>query len=386
MIGYFGVLAAVALDLFSPVTVAHNLDSNRPQHRVGDESENIRISIDRYSDLKNLTSITSSGSLTFATQKEGKLYYLPISGSPRVLKDYAQFLGDSFVSEVECGLLSVAYDASHHPKEIFVTYTTRSQSEPTKGKNNDMLVVRQPFTIKNKEIVLSSTWRVIFRQSFESYIHHAGTLVFDGRGRLYLSVGDGGPQGDPEGHGQRLDSYRGKLLRIYPVPSPEIVVYGLRNPWKYSIVKNTAYIGNVGHNTTESIVYIPSLDAPAPYNGGWNLYEGSQLYSGAPRKPTRKEEAAILTPIFEYPTDDKSETTPGRAVIGGYLVPGRSDLYVFSDNVSSYIYVLQLGKDGEWWQISKKKLPDGANPYSLGLVHGVLFALTTKGMYTITLG
>jgi glucose/arabinose dehydrogenase len=50
--------------------------------------------------------------------------------------------------------------------------------------------------------------------------HNGGQLLFGPDGLLYLSTGDGGTQGDPEGDAQSLGSLLGKVLRIDPVPPP----------------------------------------------------------------------------------------------------------------------------------------------------------------------
>jgi glucose/sorbosone dehydrogenase len=44
--------------------------------------------------------------------------------------------------------------------------------------------------------------------------HHGGMLAFGADGYLYLSTGDGDPQGDVRNDAQRLDSLLGKVLRI----------------------------------------------------------------------------------------------------------------------------------------------------------------------------
>ncbi len=44
--------------------------------------------------------------------------------------------------------------------------------------------------------------------------HNGGQLLFGPDGRLHLSTGDGGGQGDPEGDAQNLGSLLGKILRI----------------------------------------------------------------------------------------------------------------------------------------------------------------------------
>jgi hypothetical protein len=48
--------------------------------------------------------------------------------------------------------------------------------------------------------------------------HNGGQLLFGPDGYLYLSTGDGGTQGDPEGDAQSVSSLLGKLLRIDPRP------------------------------------------------------------------------------------------------------------------------------------------------------------------------
>jgi len=43
---------------------------------------------------------------------------------------------------------------------------------------------------------------------------HGGGLAFGPDGYLYVGMGDSGPGGDPEGHGQNLSTLAGKMLRI----------------------------------------------------------------------------------------------------------------------------------------------------------------------------
>jgi glucose/arabinose dehydrogenase len=52
--------------------------------------------------------------------------------------------------------------------------------------------------------------------------HNGGQLLFGRDGYLYLSTGDGGVQGDPEGDAQNLGSLLGKIIRIdvYPGATP----------------------------------------------------------------------------------------------------------------------------------------------------------------------
>src|SRR5436190_1264312 len=46
--------------------------------------------------------------------------------------------------------------------------------------------------------------------------HNGGQLAFGRDGDLYIGVGDGGGEGDPENNGQNTNVLLGKLLRIRP--------------------------------------------------------------------------------------------------------------------------------------------------------------------------
>jgi glucose/arabinose dehydrogenase len=49
-----------------------------------------------------------------------------------------------------------------------------------------------------------------------SQFHNGGQLQFGRHGYLYASTGDGGPQEDPDGNAQNLETLYGKILRIDP--------------------------------------------------------------------------------------------------------------------------------------------------------------------------
>src|SRR6185369_16290424 len=104
--------------------------------------------------------------------------------------------------------------------------------------------------------------------------HNGGQLAFGPDGYLYIGMGDGGSQGDPQNRGQDPAILLGKLLRIdvergvspYAIPTnnpfvgntnyaPEIWALGLRNPWRFSFDRTTGdlYIGDVGQDRYEEI-------------------------------------------------------------------------------------------------------------------------------------
>src|SRR5207248_2885510 len=98
-------------------------------------------------------------------------------------------------------------------------------------------------------------------------------LQFGPDGMLYVSIGDGDAQGNPDDSSQRLDSLLGKLLRLdprasasapYRVPAdnpyanaapPYNLIYatGLRNPWRFSFGDAGIFIGDPGESRQDEI-------------------------------------------------------------------------------------------------------------------------------------
>src|SRR5262249_12402365 len=100
------------------------------------------------------------------------------------------------------------------------------------------------------------------RQPFNN--HNGGDLVFGPDGTLYVGLGDGGGANDPFGNGQDPRALLGKMLRLDVDapnrPPPEIVMRGLRNPWRYAFDRKTGdlYIGDVGQDRWEEVDVVPA--------------------------------------------------------------------------------------------------------------------------------
>ncbi len=191
--------------------------------------------------------------------------------------------------------------------------------------------------------------------------HNGGQLAFGPDGYLYIGLGDGGSGGDPQGNGQNLNTFLGKILRIdpskpsggkaYGIPPdnpfatggglPEIWSYGLRNPWRFTFDKDTGdlWIADVGQGKFEEIDFAASdakgRNAARGGNFGWNRFEGNHDFDGG------GNHAGFVFPVFEYTHSD------GCSVTGGYryrgtAMPNMVGAYMFADYCNNTIRVLSL--------------------------------------------
>jgi glucose/arabinose dehydrogenase len=190
--------------------------------------------------------------------------------------------------------------------------------------------------------------------------HKGGQLAFGPDGYLYIGVGDGGSQGDPNNNGQNRNILLGKLLRIdvdhgdpYAIPAdnpfangggrPEIWSYGLRNPWRFSFDSQTQdlYIADVGQDKWEEVDFQPA-GSQGGQNYGWSYREGFHLYKGNPPAGLK-----FVDPVVEYGHDQ------GCAIIGGYVYRGKDlpewqGVYFYGDDCSGNVWGLLHKPDGSW--------------------------------------
>ena len=194
--------------------------------------------------------------------------------------------------------------------------------------------------------------------------HNGGQVRFGPDGYLYIAMGDGGSQGDPSGNGQNTGALLGKILRIdidhpadgkpYGIPAgnpfadgangaPEVFIYGLRNPWRFSFdVEGGLYIGDVGQNEWEEIDYLPAGEQ-AGANLGWNLMEGTHCYAEDPC-----DSSGLVPPIFEYSHSVGGCSVTGGVVISGDIIPALDGVYVFGDYCSGLLWGIARDANGDW--------------------------------------
>ncbi len=240
---------------------------------------------------------------------------------------------------------------------------------------------------ESKEVML------LISQPFSN--HNGGWIGFGPDGYLYIATGDGGSGGDPDNHGQRLDTLLGKILRLdvsgatATIPPdnpfvntanarPEIWAYGLRNPWRPSFDRATGdlWIADVGQETVEEVNVQPA-NSNGGENYGWRLLEGSQCYT-----PSCNPAGTVL-PVAEY------GRSLGCSVTGGYVYrgphyPAMQGVYFFGDFCTAEMFATrrtgagfgatsfvtsQLGPKGQF--ISSFGEDEAGNLYLISLLGGI---------------
>jgi glucose/arabinose dehydrogenase len=193
--------------------------------------------------------------------------------------------------------------------------------------------------------------------------HNGGDVEFGPDGYLYFGLGDGGSAGDPEGNGQDPSTLLGSMLRIdpqgtldgdepYAIPGdnpfadgdagePEVWLYGLRNPWRFSFDPATddLWIADVGQNAWEEINRLPAADGGGRgANLGWNELEGTHSFEGV------NPDDGVL-PVFEYPHDDGGCSVTGGVVYRGNAIAGLAGAYLFGDLCNPTLRALDVSGD-----------------------------------------
>ena len=298
--------------------------------------------------------------VTNAGDGSGRLFVIEQAGRIRLVKDGTlverPFLDISarIASGGERGLLGLSFhpDYPTDPR-FFVDYTDR-----------DGNTVVSQFTVDGSEPDLGDPGsEVVLMHIAQPFANHnGGAVVFWPDGMLYIATGDGGSGGDPQGNGQRLDTYLGKILRIdvdvapgsstaYQVPAdnpftttagakPEIWSYGLRNPWRIRFDGETGdlWIGDVGQNAWEEIDVARAGQKGLDY--GWNIMEATHCFDPS----SGCDPTGLTLPVAEY------DHSLGCAVIGGVVVrdPTQGSLnggYLFGDACSDNLWLMDPAGD-----------------------------------------
>ena len=335
---------------------------------------NVRVSLEPYakvpgSPLAIAATNDGSGRLLVATQ-EGLIWAV----TNGVTADHPMLdLSARITSGGERGLLGIAvHPAFPTDPRIFVDYTDRDGNTVV---SSFRLATGDPTRFD------PSIENVILRQEQPFANHNGGAVVFGPDGDLYITFGDGGSGGDPQGNGQNLGTLLGKILRIdidhpdpadgtYGIPSdnpfagrnearPEIWLYGLRNPWRISFDRRARdlWIGDVGQDRWEEVDVVPG--GQSGLNFGWNVMEGNHCF----QPPDGCDQSASVHPVAEYGHDE------GCTIIGGYVYRGAADPilqggYVFADYCSGTIFAIAAnGSTAQRLPVAVGQTKDGVSAF-----------------------
>jgi hypothetical protein len=272
----------------------------------------------------HVTGPPGDGSRVFVVEQPGRVQLL-VDGvkAATPFLDATAVVGDAGYEE---GLLSIAFAPDYATSGLFYVFYT--------DNGGDIVVAEGARAADPNRGALT---RPVFTvQHDQADNHNGGQLAFGPDGLLYVSVGDGGTQGDPEGDAQDPASPLGKILRIAPrtATTPSVFARGLRNPWRFSFDRQsgTMIVGDVGGGVNEEIDVVPASGG----NFGWPACEGT---SGSCSSP------GFIAPALNLPRGGGYS-----GVIGGFVVrdPGLPTLagrYVFGDLSKPTVLSAALGTE-----------------------------------------
>jgi glucose/arabinose dehydrogenase len=170
-------------------------------YRLGESGGTLtKTSIGSFTQPVSVAAAPGATDELFIAEKPGRLIRWTPSGTSEVI-DMRSIVADSG----EQGLLSVAVAPEYATSgRLFLFYT---------DNGGDLQV---------DELRAGVRTPVLTIQHDQANNHNGGQLLFGPDNALYLSTGDGGTQGDPEGDAQNPSSLLGKILRIdvAALPSP----------------------------------------------------------------------------------------------------------------------------------------------------------------------
>ncbi|QCW99378.1 T9SS type A sorting domain-containing protein [Aggregatimonas sangjinii] len=293
----------------------------------------------------------------------------------------------SFSAGQEIGLLGLAFHPNYSSNGYFYVYHTRSSS--ISGINTEMVLARYQVSSNSNAANPSSRVEIFsFDKNQVHSNHNGGKIEFGPDGYLYVSIGDGGGGGDPQGNAQNLNSIFGSILRIdidvdgnnplennpdapngrYEIPSDnprvgqsgldELYAWGIRNTWKFSFdnATNRLWGGDVGQGLEEEINIIQKGG-----NYGWRRYEGTRTYSSSSLVTSPD-----IKPVYRY-----THSNGDLSITGGYVYRGSSTntalqgKYVYGDFVSGRVWALDY--NGSTASSSLLFRTSGLNVSSFGL-------------------
>lgn len=325
------------------------------------------------------TGLVDPVNVTNAGDGSGRIFVVERTGTIRIIEN-GEVLAEPFLDLsnsvktdfLEQGLLGLAFHPDYENNGRFYVYYARYNA------NGALTLEEYQVSADNPNVADPQTNRVLFSLADPYFNHNGGTIKFGPDGYLYIAIGDGGSAGDPFDNAQDLSTLFGKILRIdvdggepYGIPednpfavagqilygpsvgepgryhpdgSPEIWMYGLRNPWQFAFDRETGemFIADVGQNYWEEIHVAEA--GVGGQNYGWDLLEGTHCYPADVTECQPFGEA----PVAEYDHSDGSCSITGIGVYRGEISTDLDGMYFNSDFCSGNLWGLQRDDAGEW--------------------------------------
>jgi glucose/arabinose dehydrogenase len=274
----------------------------------------------------------------FVVEQGGRILAFDGAGDPAATETFLDLSRKVSRRGNEEGLLGLAFHPRFADNGLFYVYYSAT-GEPRQ-------VLSRFRATADRARADAASERILLSMPDPYRNHNGGMLAFGPDGMLYVATGDGGSAGDPQNHGQRLDSLLGKILRLTPegaapadnpfvqVPGArsEIWAFGLRNPWRFSFDRQTGalWAGDVGQNKWEEVDVIVRGG-----NYGWRLFEGNEAFDNPKRRPAPE----FVAPVATYGREDGCSVTGGY-VYRGAKVPALRGHYLYADFCSGKVWAL----------------------------------------------
>jgi glucose/arabinose dehydrogenase/sugar lactone lactonase YvrE len=291
-----------------------------------------------------------SGRLFIAT-KQGRVH-IYADGVVRSTP-FLELGGSSFGED---GLLGLAFHPDYRQNGLVFVYL---------AAGTQASLIRYKVSEADPDRADPSSARTLLTNTQAVPFHYGGQLAFGPDGFLYISIGDGADAA----RARALDSLHGKILRIdpsttdaepYRVPPdnplvgqpgarPEIWVWGLRNPWRFSFdrLDGTLFIADVGEDAYEEVDIVAPGDSGRDF--GWPRMEGPFCFD----PPSDCNDGSLTLPSFGYA---RQPGIGACAIIGGHRYRGQASpalegIYFYGDACSRGLW--SATESGGAWTISQ---------------------------------